>query len=419
VGPVLWDGTTIRDLINLERREVSLRVLNDPEIHRLELKRIFTRSWMPVGHVNEIPNAGDYMLRTIGEEPVIVTRDADGEIHALLNVCAHRGVEVCRTDVGNTDVFQCPYHGWAYDSAGHLVGAPFEQKMYGGWDKSGYGLQTAKVELRHGVIFANFDLHAAPLDEWFGDFGWYFDKMFDYDEWEPLGPLQRFVINGNWKVQADQLVGDVYHVATAHKALVETGFIPDVMGQLDTIKITFPEGHGIVSLNPPEGMGSAPTEGAPTEGDSSSGRTFISLLYPGRRVSGGRAGMNIPGIECSSASIGGFDPIGPGKFDSWSLWLVSKGTPAASKATLVKMLSVSQALVEPDDSTCWASMTRAAGRGVLAGERTMKYNARTEEGPRTPDGWPGPGAIYEGFPKDDTHWHFWERWFEMMTADER
>src|SRR5882757_6059939 len=108
---VLQDGTTVRDLVDLDRREVSMRVLSDPELYRLELQHIFTRAWVGLAHVNEIPNAGDFVLRHIGEDRVIVTRTPKGDVSVLLNVCAHRGFELCWADEGNSATFKCPYHG--------------------------------------------------------------------------------------------------------------------------------------------------------------------------------------------------------------------------------------------------------------------------------------------------------------------
>ncbi len=50
----------------------------------------------------------------MGEESVILTRDASNRMRVLLNTCRHRGMRVCRYDEGNTNAFQCPYHGWTY-----------------------------------------------------------------------------------------------------------------------------------------------------------------------------------------------------------------------------------------------------------------------------------------------------------------
>ena len=94
-GPRLADGKYMGDLIDLEKREVAMRVYSDPEIYQFELDRIFNRSWLKVGHVSEIPNPGDYMLSYMGEDSVIVIRGRDNQVRILLNVCSHRGMEVC------------------------------------------------------------------------------------------------------------------------------------------------------------------------------------------------------------------------------------------------------------------------------------------------------------------------------------
>ena len=161
--PVLSDGTQLRELIDFEQRTVSLRVLDDPEIFRLELDRIFARSWCAVAHESEIPDNGDFVLRYIGLDPVIVTRGTRGEVSVLLNSCSHRGMEVCSADFGNAKRFMCPYHGWSFDTSGKLLGAPLEKRVYGAdWDKDAYGLTKAHVTVRSGLIFASFDPSPPP-----------------------------------------------------------------------------------------------------------------------------------------------------------------------------------------------------------------------------------------------------------------
>src|SRR5687768_3888753 len=94
VGPILSDGTPLSSLIDLERREFSIRVLSDPEIHELELRRCFGKAWIPIAHTAELKEAGDFRVRYIGEDRVLVTRDANGGYNVLLNACAHRGMEL-------------------------------------------------------------------------------------------------------------------------------------------------------------------------------------------------------------------------------------------------------------------------------------------------------------------------------------
>src|ERR1700761_4333878 len=93
VGAVLSDGTPGTSLIDVERREVSLRLFSDPEVYRAEQQFLFGRCWNVVGHESEIPNAGDFVRRRVADDSVIVSRDREGGINVMLNICTHRGMQ--------------------------------------------------------------------------------------------------------------------------------------------------------------------------------------------------------------------------------------------------------------------------------------------------------------------------------------
>ncbi|MFK4985568.1 Rieske 2Fe-2S domain-containing protein, partial [Klebsiella pneumoniae] len=86
----------------------------DAEIFARERKNLFSRAWLFVGHESEIPQAGDYVVRRILDDSFIIVRDEKGEIRAHFNMCLHRGMQVCRAEMGNASHFRCPYHGWSY-----------------------------------------------------------------------------------------------------------------------------------------------------------------------------------------------------------------------------------------------------------------------------------------------------------------
>src|SRR5712691_7343649 len=99
---------------------VPYRVFADPEIYRAELDRIFLGpSWQYLALADELPEPGDYETTFLGETPIIVTRGEDGEIHAMLNRCAHRGNLVCLKQRGHTKNLTCVYHAWRYDLEGN------------------------------------------------------------------------------------------------------------------------------------------------------------------------------------------------------------------------------------------------------------------------------------------------------------
>ncbi len=92
-------------------------VYSDPEIFELEMKYIFERTWNFLTIESQIPKPNDYITTYIGRTPVVVSRDAKGNICAFLNTCRHKGATVCRFEKGNSKYHVCLYHGWAYDSA--------------------------------------------------------------------------------------------------------------------------------------------------------------------------------------------------------------------------------------------------------------------------------------------------------------
>src|SRR5699024_2988735 len=152
----------VADLFDVDMQEVQLRVMSDPELYRYEMQHLFPRVWNILAHETEISNPGDFVSRYIGEDPVIVSRDRHGEIHVLLNVCPHRGMQVGRTVVGSNRSFKCPYHGWTFDSQGNFLGAPVaRENMHGDRrEKSEFGLTEARSDTFAGMIFATWDKNA-------------------------------------------------------------------------------------------------------------------------------------------------------------------------------------------------------------------------------------------------------------------
>ena len=106
----------------------------DEDIFRLELEKIWYRSWVYVGHASEIPNANDFVLKTIGLEEVVMTRDKDGAVHLLHNRCPHRGNRVVAHDGQGATRVPSPatYHGWNIRQRRHAEAAiPFPRAIEG------------------------------------------------------------------------------------------------------------------------------------------------------------------------------------------------------------------------------------------------------------------------------------------------
>ena len=62
----------------------------DPDVFELEMSYIFEGNWIYLAHETQLPNNGDYLTVNMGRQPVVLTRDRNGELHALINACSHR-----------------------------------------------------------------------------------------------------------------------------------------------------------------------------------------------------------------------------------------------------------------------------------------------------------------------------------------
>lgn len=443
--------------VNLERREVSRTVLHDPVIYRLELERLWAKAWIIVGHESEIPSPGDFVTRRIGEDPVIVTRIPNGEIRVMLNVCSHRGMQVCRAETGHASAFRCIYHGWTYGPDGQFRGAPIPgQQMHGDMmKKSELGLTQARVGVYTGFIFATFDKNAPSLKEYLGDMAWYLELNYGRSEsgMEVVGPPQRWVIDGNWKLGAEQFVGgDGYHALTLHQSMYELGtlgklsdFTADTAPGGNAVHVSFPEGHSVRCV----AIDFMPLVGKDRASKMASREKLLALPPPGANAEmverwfdrfnedqlrvmadcppavGGifpnvaTFAFLMPRPEGQIGAVQGihlFMPNGPNQMEWWHFTLVEKDAPEELKALVARtttMIVGTSGMIEGDDGECWPAMQRGA-RGAVSSMGTMKYHALAGE--RRPANWPGGGIVSEGFTKDDGPWRWWMRYKQFLDG---
>ena len=196
----------------------------DPEIYALEQERIFRgATWNYIGLEAEVPQPGDFNATFVGDTPVVLTRSADGSLHAWVNRCAHRGALVCRENrgsVGATGTFTCVYHQWAYDAVGELVGVPFRKGLAGkggypaDFDMTAHSLRRLRVESYHGMVFATFAADAPPLEDYLGPEMCAGIARIFARPIEVIGYARQY-FNGNWKLYAEN-TRDSYHGALLH-----------------------------------------------------------------------------------------------------------------------------------------------------------------------------------------------------------
>ncbi|MEV4144453.1 aromatic ring-hydroxylating dioxygenase subunit alpha [Amycolatopsis sp. NPDC049691] len=206
-------------LIQPDRVHGSL--YTDPRIFAEELARIWYRSWVYVGHVSEVPEAGDYVRKSIGPQDIVMTRDRHGEVHLLLNRCAHRANLVCEDAHGNSSSFRCPYHGWTYRNTGELLGYPYN-KGYGGKGKLELGMgRVPRVESYQGFVFGSFAEDGPTLTEHLGPAAGELDRL---ARLSPEGEVElsagwlKHRTRANWKLLAENET-DGYHPQFVHGSI--------------------------------------------------------------------------------------------------------------------------------------------------------------------------------------------------------
>jgi phenylpropionate dioxygenase-like ring-hydroxylating dioxygenase large terminal subunit len=193
----------------------------DPQIFGEELRKIWYRTWVFVGHESEVPNPNDYVRKKLGLQDVIMTRDAEGTIHLLLNRCAHRGNQVCDDSKGNSSSFRCPYHGWTFRNTGELLGYPYN-KGYGGKGKLDSGLGAVpRVDSYGGFVFGSFATEGPTLLEHLGAAAGEIDRLVRLSpegEVELTAGWLQHKTKANWKLLAENET-DGYHPQFVHGSI--------------------------------------------------------------------------------------------------------------------------------------------------------------------------------------------------------
>jgi phenylpropionate dioxygenase-like ring-hydroxylating dioxygenase large terminal subunit len=237
MAPLATLPTACDALIEDDRVHGSL--YTDPAIYQAELERVWYRTWVYVGHVSEVAEPNDYVLKSIGPQSVIMTRDKQGEIHLLLNRCSHRANLVCDAPKGNSSAFRCPYHGWTFSNAGKLLGYPFNSGYGGPEAKKGLGLgRVPRVAQYRGFVFGSFAEEGPDLLEHLGAAKDAFDRLCALS---PTGEIEltagwlQHKVKANWKMLLENET-DGYHPQFVHASIfsvAESG-IGELYGERST-----------------------------------------------------------------------------------------------------------------------------------------------------------------------------------------
>jgi phenylpropionate dioxygenase-like ring-hydroxylating dioxygenase large terminal subunit len=195
----------------------DVAVYSDPDHLAREQNILFRRHPILMGFASEWPTPGSYRTDDYAGVPILVARGRDGQLHAFLNVCRHRGAKVAQ-GCGKASVFSCPYHAWTYDLAGRVMGIP-EERCFPGVRGERAGLTPLPLCEKYGLVWViptpaadgavNFD-----IDPWLGGLG---PELASYG-FETWSFYDRRLIpeTMNWKIIVDTF-HEAYHIGFLHR----------------------------------------------------------------------------------------------------------------------------------------------------------------------------------------------------------
>jgi choline monooxygenase len=307
---------------------------SDEEILRRERGQIFARTWQYGGRSDQVADPGSFVATDAGGVPIVVTRSADGDLRAFVNVCRHRGA-VLMDGCGTRNTLQCHYHAWTYGLDGTLRHAPRSERE-ADFDKDDWSLLPASADTWGPFLFVNPDPGAISLGEHLGDLPALLARELDIDELVFHSRVE-FGASANWKIVVENFL-ECYHCPTAHPAFSET-----------------------VDIHPDRYL----LEAHPTfcsqfaEAKATDERGQFHLLYP-------NTGLNVfPGP--ANLSIGPIAPDGPGRTSRYLDYFFAPGLDE----TWISEFFAFDNQIGVEDTALVESVHRGMASGILERGRLL------------------------------------------------
>ena len=178
-----------------------------------EMKAVFKRMPLMLAMSCELPKPGDFKTMNVANVPLLLVRQEDGSIRALINSCSHRGAVIELETHGNAKRFTCPYHAWTYNAGGDLI-AVYVENDFGAIDKTCNGLTRLPIAERAGMIWVSLDPKSVlDIDAFLCGYDGLLDN-FGFKDWYLFS--RRTIPGPNWKIAYDGYM-DLYHLPILHK----------------------------------------------------------------------------------------------------------------------------------------------------------------------------------------------------------
>ena len=423
-------GTTRKyAVIDPATGKLDRRIFSDQAVYDDEMEKIFGRAWLMIGHESLVPEPDDFFHTYMGEDPVILTRDGQGRLHALLEhvppprqprrALRRRQRQALHVHLSRLDL---PQRRRPRTRPGQVRGLLRRARQ---------GVARAHRGARRDlcrIVFATWAKDAPSLEAYLGDARWYLDTVFNRRDggMQALGPM-KWLEPVNWKTLVDNC-SDNYHVPTSHlsSARVQTRY-----------------------LGPPAAVARGPVRAAPTSTPLSTGtrspsatpmttrrasctacrrrrcscsRSTTSATMPeverrlgtlrARRVQLGNHSIFPNGILGLRLAL----PRGPLKTEFWHFVLVDRDAPEEIKRAIrigSQANNGAAGMFEQDDVDNWRQVTDAS-TSRLGRQHPQDLSMGLGHAGPHPD---YPGLVSERYISENNQRLFYRRWEEFMNAE--
>jgi choline monooxygenase len=195
------------------------RLYRDPEVYRQALERVFARSWQLIGDRSAIKVPGQVHPVTLLEgsldEPLLLTRDAQDQVHCLSNVCTHRGNLVAESP-GSEPFLRCRYHGRRFGLDGRFLSMPeFERAV--GFPRPADNLPQVAFGSFGPLLFASLS-PAFPLDDLLAEVRARVGFLPLSEAGFDPGRSRDYLVRANWALYCDNYL-EGFHIPFVHAGL--------------------------------------------------------------------------------------------------------------------------------------------------------------------------------------------------------
>jgi Rieske 2Fe-2S family protein len=254
----------------------------DAEFFKREMDTLFGRMWICAGRTEQVERPGQFFVREVLGESLIITRGPSSRVNAFYNVCRHRGTKLCTDEAGTfAGSIQCPYHAWTYDLDGRLIGAPHMEEVPH-FRKEEYPLHHVHADVWDGHMFLNLARDPQPLSAQLADL----PPKFRPWRMEDLRLGHRIVydVKANWKLLI-QNYSECLHCPNLHPALNRLSHY--LSGENEPLRASYMGGRmdlrpGVATLSMD---GTCPREFLPGLSEQDVRRVYYYAIFPNMLLS--------------------------------------------------------------------------------------------------------------------------------------